>query len=50
MKINNLPEVFTAALPVLKEINEAGNEAFFVGGRGREPRFKRGIFRWHIVT
>lgn len=43
MKITNLPEVFTAALPVLKRINEAGYEAYFVGGSVRDLLLNRHI-------
>lgn len=50
MKINNLPEVFTAALPVLKKINEAGYEAYFVGGSVRDLLLKRHIHDVDIAT
>ena len=50
MKINNLPEVFTAALPVLKEINEAGYEAYFVGGSVRDLLLNRHIHDVDIAT
>lgn len=50
MKINNLPEVFTAALPVLKQINEAGYEAYFVGGSVRDLLLNRHIHDVDIAT
>ena len=50
MKIDNLPEVFTAALPVLKKINEAGYEAYFVGGSVRDLLLKRHIHDVDIAT
>ena len=50
MKIDNLPEVFTAALPVLKKINEAGFEAYFVGGSVRDLLLKRHIHDVDIAT
>lgn len=50
MKINNLPKVFTAALPVLKEINEAGYEAYFVGGSVRDLLLNRHIHDVDIAT
>ncbi len=50
MKITNLPEVFTAALPVLKQINEAGYEAYFVGGSVRDLLLNRNIHDVDIAT
>ena len=50
MKINNIQEVFTAALPVLKEINEAGYEAYFVGGSVRDLLLNRHIHDVDIAT
>lgn len=50
MKITNLPEVFTAALPVLKQINEAGYEAYFVGGSVRDLLLNRHIHDVDIAT
>lgn len=50
MKIDNLPEVFTAALPVLKKINEAGYETYFVGGSVRDLLLKRHIHDVDIAT
>ena len=50
MKITNLPEVFTAALPVLKQINEAGYEAYFVGGSVRDLLLNRHIHGVDIAT
>ena len=50
MKITNLPEVFTAALPVLKRIKEAGYEAYFVGGSVRDLLLNRHIHDVDIAT
>lgn len=50
MKITNLPEVFTAALPVLKQINEASYEAYFVGGSVRDLLLNRHIHDVDIAT
>lgn len=50
MKITNLPEAFTAALPVLKQINEAGYEAYFVGGSVRDLLLNRHIHDVDIAT
>lgn len=50
MKITNLPEVFTAALPVLKQINEAGYEVYFVGGSVRDLLLNRHIHDVDIAT
>ncbi|MBD5429191.1 CCA tRNA nucleotidyltransferase [Lactobacillus sp.] len=50
MKITNLPTVFTEALPVLKKINEAGYEAYFVGGSVRDLLLDRHIHDVDIAT
>ena len=33
MKIDSLPAIFMAAMPVLKKLENAGFEAYFVGDR-----------------
>lgn len=50
MKIKDLPNVFLAALPVLKKINEAGFEAYFVGGCVRDLILDRHIHDVDIAT
>ena len=35
-KINELPPIFLSAIPVLKRLEEAGYEAYFVGGSIRD--------------
>lgn len=50
MKIINLPPVFTAALPVLKKLEEAGFEAYFVGGCVRDLLLNRHIHDVDIAT
>lgn len=50
MKITNLPTVFTEALPVLKKINQAGYEAYFVGGSVRDLLLDRHIHDVDIAT
>lgn len=49
-KINNLPPIFTAAFPVLDKLNEAGYEAYFVGGSIRDLLLKRPIHDIDIAT
>ncbi|XBG82461.1 CCA tRNA nucleotidyltransferase [Enterococcus cecorum] len=36
MRINNLPQEFKKALPVIDKLNQAGYEAYFVGGSVRD--------------
>lgn len=50
MKITNLPTVFTEALPVLEKINQAGYEAYFVGGSVRDLLLDRHIHDVDIAT
>lgn len=50
MKIKKLPPIFTAALPVLKKIEQAGFEAYFVGGAIRDLLLKRHIHDIDIAT
>ena len=50
MKITELPEVFTQALPVLNEINKNGFEAYFVGGCVRDLILGRHIHDVDIAT
>lgn len=50
MKITNLPTVFTEALPILKKINQAGYEAYFVGGSVRDLLLDRHIHDVDIAT
>lgn len=50
MKIDNLPAVFQAALPVLETINAAGYEAYFVGGAVRDLLLERPLHDIDIAT
>ncbi|MDF7672052.1 CCA tRNA nucleotidyltransferase [Lactobacillus sp. ESL0701] len=50
MKINELPAIFTAALPVLKTLEQAGFEAYFVGGSVRDLLLGRHIHDIDIAT
>lgn len=50
MRITELPEVFIKALPVLKEINDRGFEAYFVGGCVRDMLLRRHIHDVDIAT
>ncbi|MBP2057988.1 tRNA nucleotidyltransferase (CCA-adding enzyme) [Lactobacillus colini] len=50
MKITSLPTVFTEALPVLEKINQAGYEAYFVGGSVRDLLLNRHIHDVDIAT
>ncbi|GHV97575.1 CCA-adding enzyme [Lactobacillus nasalidis] len=50
MKISYLPEVFTAAMPVLEKLEAAGYEAYFVGGCVRDLLIKRPIHDVDIAT
>ena len=50
IKINNLPPIFTAAFPVLKQLEQAGYEAYFVGGAVRDLILKRPIHDIDIAT
>lgn len=50
MRINNLPEIFIQALPVLKTLTTAGYEAYFVGGSVRDLLLERHIHDVDIAT
>ena len=50
MRITELPEVFIQALPVLREINNNGFEAYFVGGCVRDLLLGRHIHDVDIAT
>lgn len=50
IKINKLPEIFTKALPVLKKLEAAGFEAYFVGGSVRDLLLKRNVHDVDITT
>ena len=50
IKINNLPPIFTASFPVLKQLEQAGYEAYFVGGAVRDLILKRPIHDIDIAT
>ena len=50
MKIENLPEIFTQAMPVLQKLEEAGFEAYFVGGSVRDLLLNRHIHDVDIAT
>lgn len=50
MKIENLPSIFTKALPVLEQLENAGFEAYFVGGAVRDLLLKRHIHDIDIAT
>lgn len=50
MKIKNLPQIFLAALPVLKKLENAGFEAYFVGGSVRDVLLGRQIHDVDIAT
>ncbi|MGX7164808.1 CCA tRNA nucleotidyltransferase [Enterococcus massiliensis] len=50
MKLNKLPEEFTKASPVLKQIEEAGYEAYFVGGSVRDALLGQPIHDVDIAT
>lgn len=50
MKIKNLPAIFTAAMPVLEELEDAGFEAYFVGGSVRDLLLNRHIHDVDIAT
>lgn len=50
MRIESLPEIFTAAMPVLQTIEDAGFEAYFVGGSVRDLLLNRSIHDVDIAT
>ncbi|MCX8721117.1 MULTISPECIES: CCA tRNA nucleotidyltransferase [unclassified Lactobacillus] len=49
-KINDLPQIFVAAFPVLEKLEEAGFEAYFVGGSIRDLLLKRHIHDIDIAS
>lgn len=50
IKIDNLPSIFIAALPILEKLEAAGFEAYFVGGSVRDLLLKRNIHDIDIAT
>lgn len=50
LKINNLPPIFTVAFPVLTQLEQAGYEAYFVGGSIRDLILNRPIHDIDIAT
>ncbi len=50
MKIENLPDIFQQAMPVLKTLEKAGFEAYFVGGSVRDVLLHRHIHDVDIAT
>ena len=50
LKINNLPPIFTVAFPVLRQLEQAGYEAYFVGGSIRDLILNRPIHDIDIAT
>lgn len=50
MKLETLPEEFVRALPVLEKINQAGFDAYFVGGSVRDALLNRPIHDVDIAT
>lgn len=50
MQIKTLPNVFLAAMPVLKALERAGHEAYFVGGAVRDALLHRHIHDVDIAT
>ncbi|BDR60471.1 CCA tRNA nucleotidyltransferase [Lactobacillus xylocopicola] len=50
MKIDKLPALFVTAIPVLKKLEQAGFEAYFVGGSIRDLLLQRDIHDIDIAT
>ncbi|KAF1298080.1 CCA tRNA nucleotidyltransferase [Enterococcus sp. JM4C] len=50
MKLTNLPKEFIQAIPVIKKIEEAGFEAYFVGGSVRDVLLNQPIHDVDIAT
>ena len=50
IKIDNLPEIFTKAMPVLQILENAGFEAYFVGGSVRDVLLHRHVHDVDITT
>lgn len=50
MKLKTIPEIFQKAMPVLEILEEAGYEAYFVGGSVRDVLLKRHIHDVDIAS
>ena len=50
IKIDNLPEIFVKAMPVLQTLESAGFEAYFVGGSVRDVLLHRHVHDVDITT
>lgn len=50
IKIDNLPNIFTKAMPVLQRLEDAGFEAYFVGGSVRDVLLDRHVHDIDITT
>lgn len=50
IKIDNLPEIFVKAMPVLQTLENAGFEAYFVGGSVRDVLLHRHVHDVDITT
>lgn len=50
IRIDNLPEIFVKAMPVLRTLEDAGFEAYFVGGSVRDVLLHRQVHDVDITT
>lgn len=50
IRIDNLPEIFVKAMPVLRTLEDAGFEAYFVGGSVRDVLLHRHVHDVDITT
>ena len=50
MKLKELPQEYEKAIPVLKKLENAGFEAYFVGGSVRDTLLKQNIHDVDIAT
>lgn len=50
IRIDNLPEIFVKAMPVLRTLEDAGFEAYFVGGSVRDVLLHRHVHDIDITT
>ena len=50
IKIDKLPNIFTKAMPVLQRLEDAGFEAYFVGGSVRDVLLDRHVHDIDITT
>lgn len=50
IRIDNLPEIFVKAMPVLRALEDAGFEAYFVGGSVRDVLLHRHVHDVDITT